>query len=369
MLVSKFDYFLPKELIAQKPARPRDTSRLLILDRHAGATQDKYFFDLPKFLKKGDLLVFNNTKVFKARLFGKLSSRCPGFGECATTQKSHSIEIFLLRPLEDFKWQVLAKPGRKLKIGGKIFFNKNFFCRVENKNEEGIFTVAFNKKFFEVMKLSNRFGHIPVPPYILTEPEKLSDYQTIYAKYTGSVAAPTAGLHFTKRLLNQLKKQGVKFTFVTLHVGLGTFRPVKTKMVEEHIMHPEWVEIKKSAAATINKAKKEKRRVIAVGTTTVRTLEGVARQNKNSVAESPLIPFAGGINLFILPGFDFKVVDAVITNFHLPKSTLLMLVSAFANEPSDKSSFVGLKRILSAYQEAVRKKYRFFSFGDAMLIF
>ncbi|MBI5732101.1 MAG: tRNA preQ1(34) S-adenosylmethionine ribosyltransferase-isomerase QueA, partial [Candidatus Magasanikbacteria bacterium] len=338
--------------------RPRDASRLLVLEKSSGKIRHKHFFDLPDFLKKGDLLVFNETKVFKARLLGQREG----------ISRQGEIEIFLLRPLDDFKWQVLAKPGRKLKIGVKIFFSRNFFCQVENKSAEGIFTVVFNKKFSEVMKSANRWGHIPVPPYILKEPEKLSDYQTIYAKYTGSVAAPTAGLHFTKRFLARLKKQGVKFVYVTLHVGLGTFRPVKTEKAEEHIMHAEWAEIKKSAAAAINLAKKEKRRVAAVGTTVARTLEGAVLRNEKYRPAAPLAEFSGDINLFILPGFKFRVVDALLTNFHLPKSTLLMLVSAFANAPADKSVLAGKEKILAVYQEAIKKKYRFFSFGDAMLI-
>ncbi len=329
MLTSDFDYHLPKELIAQKPKKPRDSSRLLVLDRRASRIRHQHFYDLPKFLKKGDLLIFNDTKVFKARLL------------------EDGIEIFLLRPIDKFCWHVLAKPGRKLKIGTKVRLGKKLFCEVKEKKADGLIIVKFNQPAKTVLSFCQKAGHIPVPPYIKMEPSKLSDYQTIYAKHLGSVAAPTAGFHFTPSLTKKLKKMGVKTAFVTLHVGLGTFRPVKTEKVEEHQMHSEWVEISASTAASINQAKKEGRRVIAVGTTTVRALEGTAGST-----------FCGDINLFITPGFKFKIIDALITNFHLPKSTLLMLVSAFAGRP----------KILRAYQQAVKKNYRFFSFGDAMLI-
>mgnify|MGYP001607953448 FL=1 len=355
MLVSNFDYQLPKELIAQKPIHPRDHSRLLVLNRRTGAVKHRHFYDLPKFLKRDDLLVFNNTKVFKARLFGRIRNYESGIrGE---------VEIFLLRPIDKYNWEVLAKPGKKLKEGGVISFGRGLGCQVKKKKEEGVVIVKFNQPKEKVLIMADKIGHVPVPPYIAREPKKLADYQTIYAKNTGSVAAPTAGFHFTPRLFRELKKKGVRFAFVTLHVGLGTFRPVKTERVEEHEMHSEWVEIDKETAEMIKQAKKAGRRVIAVGTTTARVLEGVAGLTLNTktlkhLNTTLLSPYSGDINIFIYPGYKFKIIDGLITNFHLPKSTLLMLVSAF----------VGREKILRAYQTAVKKKYRFFSFGDAMLV-
>lgn len=371
MLVADFDYHLPKELIAQKSVKPRDSSRLLVAGRSGSRIQHKHFYDLPKFLKKGDLLVFNDTKVFKARLFGKISTRCHSDGRlpagrqearritCESQEILHfiqddkDIEIFLLRPINKFSWQILAKPGRKLKFNSIVKFGNGLECGLQSKDDDGVMIVKFNRPAAAVMKIANRIGHIPVPPYVEKEPTRLADYQTIYAKQIGSVAAPTAGFHFTPRLLKELKKMGVETAFVTLHVGLGTFRPVKTKKVEEHKMHGEWVEIGAKAAATINRAKAAGRRVIAVGTTTVRVLEGAAE------SLGKIEKFSGDINLFITPGFKFQIIDGLITNFHLPKSTLLMLVSAFIGSRP---------RALLIYQKAVKLKYRFFSFGDAMLI-
>lgn len=343
MLVSDFDYHLPKELIAQKPIHPRDRSRLLVLNRRTGAIKHRHFYDLSKFLKKDDLLVFNDTKVFKARLLGKTMNQ--------ESRIKHQIEIFLLRPIDKYNWEVLAKPGKKLKEGGVISFGRGFSCQIKKKKEEGLVVVKFSQPKEKVLIMADKIGHIPVPPYVAREPKKLSDYQTIYAKNTGSVAAPTAGFHFTPRLFQELKKKGVKFAFVTLHVGLGTFRPVKTERVEEHQMHSEWVEINKETTELIKQAKKEKRRVIAVGTTAARVLEGVIKAGR-------LKSHKGNINIFVYPGYKFKIIDGLITNFHLPKSTLLMLVAAFA----------GREKILRTYQVAVKKKYRFFSFGDAMFI-
>lgn len=353
MFVSDFDYHLPKELIAQKSVKPRDSSRLLVVNPRNEKIQHQHFYDLPKFLKKGDLLVFNDTKVFKARMFGKVGGK--------------EVEIFLLRPIDKFSWQILAKPGKKLKSDSVVKFGSGLVCSLQSKDDDGVMVVKFNRPAAMVVKVANRIGHIPVPPYVEKEPTRLADYQTIYAKQIGSVAAPTAGFHFTLRLLKELKKMGVEIAFVTLHVGLGTFRPVKTAKVEDHKMHSEWAEIGAVAASAINRAKAEGRRVIAVGTTTARTLEGVAvftalRATVKTMAKQShiikIMPFSGEINLFITPGFKFKIIDGLITNFHLPKSTLLMLVSALA----------GREKILRAYQEAVEKKYRFFSFGDAMFI-
>ncbi|KKR98852.1 MAG: S-adenosylmethionine:tRNA ribosyltransferase-isomerase [Candidatus Magasanikbacteria bacterium GW2011_GWC2_41_17] len=339
MLVTDFDYHLPKELIAQKSIKPRDHSRLLVVDRLCEKIQHEHFYDLPKFLKKGDLLVFNDTKVFKARLFGKVNSK--------------KIEIFLLRPIDKFSWQVLAKPGKKLKFDSVVKFGNGLECSLQSKDDDGVMIVKFNQPSAAVIKIANRLGHIPVPPYVETEPKRLAEYQTIYARHSGSVAAPTAGFHLTPQLFKELSKMGVKMAFVTLHVGLGTFRPVKTKKVEDHKMHSEWVNIGSATARAINRAKEDGRRVIAVGTTTARALEGAAG------SFGKIKKFSGDINFFITPGFNFKIIDGLITNFHLPKSTLLMLVSAFIGDR---------ELALQIYNQAVKLKYRFFSFGDAMLI-
>ncbi|MBI5023134.1 MAG: tRNA preQ1(34) S-adenosylmethionine ribosyltransferase-isomerase QueA [Candidatus Magasanikbacteria bacterium] len=368
MLVSDFDYHLPKELVAQKSVKPRDYSRLLVVEHGGGKIQHEHFYDLPKFLKNGDLLVFNDTKVFKARLFGKVGGK--------------EIEIFLLRPVDKFSWQVLAKPGKKLKFDSVVKFGSGLECSLQSKDDDGVMVIKFNKPAEAVIKIANRLGHIPVPPYVETEPTRLAEYQTIYARHSGSVAAPTAGFHFTPRLFKELKKMGVETAFVTLHVGLGTFRPVKTEKVEDHKMHSEWAEISVRTSTAINRAKKEGRRVLAVGTTTARTLEGAASltlrvaegdeaiqlrvdsgkrlpRHADAWLAMTLKPYSGEINLFITPGFKFKVIDGLITNFHLPKSTLIMLVSAFIGSR---------ERALQIYTQAVKLKYRFFSFGDAMLI-
>lgn len=341
MLVSDFDYHLPEELIAQKPLRPRDHSRLLVLDRKSNSVEHCHFYDLPRYLRPVDLLVFNNTKVFKARLFGKLMT------------SPAEVEIFLLRPLDTHRWEALARPGKKLTPGVVVKFGNKLQATVEEKKDLGVMILRFNFTAKKVLATTERLGHIPVPPYIHQEPKKLADYQTIYAKSVGSVAAPTAGFHFTSALIRKLKKQGVHTAFVTLHVGLGTFQPVKTEKVEEHQMHSEWAKVDAKTVKAIECAKAKGGRVISVGTTATRVLEGVAQKNNGHLA-----PFTGDLNIFITPGYHFKVVDGMITNFHLPKSTLLMLVSAL----------VGREKILSVYQEAVAKKYRFFSFGDAMLI-
>ena len=336
MKLSLFDYNLPSELIAQKPMRPRDKSGLFVLDRKTGKTEHKHFYNLPGFLRKGDVLIMNETKVFKARLHGTVLGK--------------KVEIFLVRP-EGGEWVALGKPGKKFLPGTEVSFGK-VKARVLQKGQDGTFRIKFKIGHAAIMALANKIGEIPIPPYIKTVPKKLGDYQTVYAREAGSVAAPTAGLHFTPVLIKKIKKMGVKMVPIVLHVGLGTFAPVRTPDLSKHKMYAEWVEISKTAADEINLAKKEKRRVVVVGTTTVRALEGVAAKFKH------LKPYKGDINLFIKPGFKFKVADALITNFHLPKSTLLVLVSAFA----------GRKNILDAYNEAVAMRYRFFSFGDAMFI-
>ncbi len=333
METNLFDYSLPPSLIAQQSMDPRDQSRLMVVDRQTGKWQHKLFFEIGDSLRSGDVLVLNNTKVFRARLH------------------SDGLEVFLLRARDRFVWEVMVRPGKSVSVGDEIDLGGLCGVIVE-KRSDGVVLIQFNHSADDVIAFANLHGEIPVPPYVKTQPDKFTDYQTVYAKETGSVAAPTAGFHFTDRLIEELKQKGVQFEEVTLHVGIGTFRPMKTETIEEHEMHSEFVSVDAVTAERINTAKKEGRRVIAVGTTTVRTLEGIAFHHGS------LCPFTGDINLFIKPGFEFKVIDALITNFHLPKSTLLVLVSAF----------VGRKQIMSAYEEAVKEHYRFFSFGDAMFI-
>jgi S-adenosylmethionine:tRNA ribosyltransferase-isomerase len=326
---SDFEYELLLDRIAQTPAVPRESAKLMVVNRKTGELNHQHVADFPQYLKKGDVLVVNNTKVFHARL------------------KSGNKELFLIRPIGNNLWSAI---GRNLKPGTRIAFSKNFTAEIVEKQKNGTVTVSFNTP--DVVDNANKYGQVPVPPYIKTIP-KDSDYQTVYAKYTGSVAAPTAGFHLTKPLIQKIKEKGVTILEITLHVGLGTFMPIKSGSLDTHTMHSEWVEIKPDVAKSINQAKNERRRVIAVGTTTVRTLEGVATLNNGNVDA-----YSGDVNLFIQPGFQFNVVDALLTNFHLPKSTLIVLVSAFANRES----------ILHAYKEAITHTYRFYSFGDAMFI-
>lgn len=362
MLTSNFDYNLPTELIAQTPAEPRDSSRLMVVDRTQQIIKHEHFSDIINYLQEGDLLVWNNSKVFKARLRGKieLNEETDGIDNTKATGNilnAKEAEIFLVRPMENLGvWKVLAKPGKKLRLGMKVRFAEDFVGEVLVKEKDGTILMQFNEDDMAVRAKANIYGEVPTPPYIKPQDvqEKITEqYQTVYAKTEGSVAAPTAGFHFTTELIEKLKAKGVQFAEVTLHVGLGTFLPVKTDVVEEHKMHEEWVEVTDKNAGLISQAKSEGRRVIAVGTTTVRTLEGVFKKL------GKLEAYTGDINLFILPGFRFEVVDAMVTNFHLPKSTLLMLVSAFAGDR---------EFMLSCYRQAVEEKYRFYSFGDAMLI-
>lgn len=355
MRLEDFDYNLPKELIAQEPVKPRDHSRLLILDRKSPRTgqavkiEHKHFYDIVDYFKKGDVLVLNNSKVFSARLIGKKK------------ETEGKIEVFLLQKLQGGAWKCLIG-GRGAKEGLEVKFKKDLECRIIKNNNDGTWEVKFNKLYKILIEIIEEIGQVPLPPYIKRDSKPTKDksvYQTVYAdeKKLGSAAAPTAGLHFTPSLIKKLKKKGVQFEYVTLHVGLGTFAPVKTENIKKHKMHAELVEIKKSVAQRILKAKIEGRRVIAVGTTSVRTLEGcLAKDINNPINKIGNRKLA--INIFIYPGYKFKIVDAMITNFHLPKSTLLMLISAFA----------GKKNIDKAYKEAKSKKYRFFSYGDAMFI-
>lgn len=339
MKTSDFDYYLPEEQIAQTPAEPRDSSRLLVYDREKDEIYHKHFYDIVDFLKDGDVLVRNNTKVLPARIF-------------AYTENGGKVEVLLLKRFNLTDWEVLVKPGKKARIGAKLTVSQELSLVVTDIFEEsGSRKVTFN--FDGVFEdVISRIGEMPLPPYIT---EKLKDkerYQTVYAKVDGSAAAPTAGLHFTDALFEKIKAKGVEVVDVLLHVGLGTFRPVKVDNVLEHHMHSEYYEIGEEAAEKINKAKKEGRRIIAVGTTSVRTLESAADEN------GFVKPVKGNTEIFIYPPYKFKCVDALITNFHLPKSTLIMLVA----------SMTGREKILDIYKTAVEEKYRFFSFGDAMLI-
>ena len=339
MKTEDFDYNLPEELIAQHPADKRDFSRLMVVDRKTGQREDKRFYDIIDYLNEGDLLVMNDTRVIPARLFGH------------RPEKEEKIEVFLLENIEKDKWEVLVKPGKKMKIGTKCIFSDELSLEVIDIKEDGNRVVEFSYEgiFQEIL---DKLGNMPLPPYIK---EKLKDkerYQTVYSKNPGSVAAPTAGLHFTKDLLKKIEDKGVKLAFITLNVGLGTFRPVKVDDVKNHKMHSEYYQISKETADLINETKKNNKRIISTGSTTTRTLESVFKKNGRIKEDS------GWTDIFIYPGFEFNVIDCQITNFHLPKSTLIMLVSALANR----------EIILDAYKDAVDKKYRFFSFGDAMFL-
>ncbi|MEN9557956.1 MAG: hypothetical protein RL141_325 [Candidatus Parcubacteria bacterium] len=317
---------------------PRDHSRLLVMDRKNGTWEHKHFFEIGQYLQPGDLLVVNETKVFKARLRGMFDGK--------------AVEIFLLRPEGD-QWIALVKPGRRILVGGSVIFEDGRTCIVEAKQGDGTVMLRFNADANEILSWADRVGEIPIPPYVDQVPTDVEQYQTVYAKTVGSVAAPTAGFHFTPALITALKAQGVAFATVTLHVGLGTFRPIKSETIEEHPMHAEWIDVPKETQRMIAETKAAGNRVIAVGTTTVRALE-------SDVA-------TGFTNIFITPGYRFKVIDGLITNFHLPQSSLLVLVSAFIGEHQVDSD-AGRKTLLAAYQQAIEKEYRFYSFGDAMFI-
>ncbi len=340
LLKSDYYYDLPKELIAQDPLLKRSDSRLMVLDKQTGKTSHHHFYDIKSFLKKGDCLVLNNTKVIPARLMG--------------TRKDTGavIEVLLLKRRDANTWETLVKPGKKCKVGQVIEFGDGLLTATVNGiEEEGNRIIEFSYEgIFE--EILDKLGEMPLPPYITHKLEDKNRYQTVYAKYEGSAAAPTAGLHFTNELLDEIRKMGVKTVFVTLHVGLGTFRPVKEDNILKHHMHSEFYQVTKEAAEEINKTKAEGGRIICVGTTSCRTIESAAGDDK--------LVHAGSDNteIFIYPGYKFKVMDALITNFHLPESTLIMLVSALA----------GRENVLNAYKEAVNEKYRFFSFGDAMFI-
>ena len=337
---SDFYFDLPEELIAQDPLEDRSSSRLLVLDKETGETSHHIFKEVINYLNPGDCLVLNNTKVIPARLIGHKEDT------------GAAIEVLLLKRKENDIWETLVKPGKKCKPGTKIVFGEGLLhATVLETVEDGNRLIQFSYEgIFE--EILDKLGEMPLPPYITHKLQDKNRYQTVYAKYEGSAAAPTAGLHFTKELLQQIEEKGIDIAYVTLHVGLGTFRPVKVDNILEHHMHSEFYQVTKEAADKINKAKKEGHRVICVGTTSCRTVESAADEN-GMVKEG-----CDNTEIFIYPGYKFKVLDALITNFHLPESTLVMLVSALA----------GREHILNAYEEAIQEKYRFFSFGDAMLI-
>ncbi len=340
MTTEEFNYYLPEQLIAQTPLKDRSSSKLLVMDKKTGELEHKHFIDLCDDLKKGDVMVLNDTKVIPARLIGEKES-------------THAtIELLLLKEKEQDTWECLSRPFKRLQIGTKINFGNHLLtAEVIEKKEEGIVIVKFDYQgiFLEIL---DKLGNMPLPPYIHEKLEDKDRYQTIYAKNIGSAAAPTAGLHFTKELLEKCKEKGIIIVNVTLHVGLGTFRPVEVEDITKHIMHSEFYQMNEETAAILNQAKKENRRIIAVGTTSTRTLETIIHQYGEFKS------CEGYTNIFIYPGFEFQAIDGLITNFHLPKSTLLMLVSALSKK----------EYILKAYEEAIKKEYRFFSFGDAMFI-
>ena len=334
-----FWYDLPEELIAQTPLEQRDTSRLLVLDRQTGAVNHKHFYDILDFLKPGDCLVMNDSRVLPARLLGHRPT-------------GGAVELLLLKDLGDKKWECLAKPGRKLREGQEVVFgNGELTATVLEVKDDGNRVVEF---YFEgiFLEVLERLGKMPLPPYIKAELADQERYQTVYSREVGSAAAPTAGLHFTNDLLNKIREKGVRTTFVTLHVGLGTFRPVKAEEITEHHMHSELCMMSKETADLLNETKAAGGRVICVGTTSCRTLESLVNDDGSFAEKSKWT------EIFIYPGYQFKAMDGLITNFHLPESTLVMLVSAFA----------GRENVLSAYEQAVKERYRFFSFGDAMFI-
>lgn len=340
MEVKEFDYYLPEDLIAQTPLLKRDESRLLVLDKKTGSINHEKFYNIINYLNKGDTLVLNNTKVLPARLIG------------IKEQTDAVIEILLLKNLEKDKWECLVKPARRIKEGTIISFgDKKLKAKCCGVFEDGIrhFELLYEGILMEILE---ELGTMPLPPYIHEKLKDQSRYQTVYAKEVGSAAAPTAGLHFTEELLDKIKEKGVNITYVTLHVGLGTFRPVNVEKIEEHEMHSEFYSMSKETAELLNKTHQSGKKIIAVGTTSTRTLETIANKYEQ------FIECSGWTNIFIYPGYKFKAIDNLITNFHLPKSTLVMLVSALA----------GREKILNAYQIAVKNNYRFFSFGDAMFI-
>lgn len=340
MTVNDFDYNLPERLIAQTPLEKRDHSRLLVLNKKDGSIQHRHFYDIVDLLNPGDLLVVNDSKVIPARIFG------------TRAETGGVVEVLLLKALEENVWEVLVKPGKKARPGQVIEFNGEMTGTVLEILEDGKRKIRFSHQAASIYEVLDRIGKMPLPPYITEQLKDQGRYQTVYARELGSAAAPTAGLHFTDELMAKVRAKGVDICTVTLHVGLGTFRPVKAVEITDHIMHSEYFSIPEETIQKIQQVKKAGGRVVAVGTTATRTLESGFDEQWNCIRNS------GDTDIFIYPGYDFKVIDALITNFHLPKSTLMMLVSALA----------GKDKIMAAYEEAVKEEYRFFSFGDAMFI-
>lgn len=339
MEVKEYDFYLPENLIAQKPIERRDHSRLLVLNKKDGSIEHKHFYQCIEYLNSNDLIIFNDTKVLPARLLGQKDTGAV-------------VEVMLLNEIATGVWECLAKPGKRLKAGSKINFQLGLIGIIEDDTDFGGKIIKFNINGVDFLETIDKIGELPLPPYIKEKPEDYSRYQTVYAQNLGAVAAPTAGLHFTDELLEKIKAKGVSTAFLTLHVGLGTFRPVQVDSIEDHKMHSEFYSISQETVDAINRCKESGGRIIAVGTTVVRTLETVANTQGEIEAKS------GWTDIFIYPGYKFKIVDRLFTNFHLPKSTLVMLVSALA----------GRENILNAYNQAVKEQYRFFSFGDSMLI-
>ncbi len=339
MKTDDFDYDLPKELIAQTPLKKRDSSRMMVLDKNTGETEDKVFTDLIDYINSGDTLVLNDTKVIPARLIGHK----PDTGAV--------IEVLMLKDLGNDEWECLTKPAKRIKAGTVVKFSEDLSCKCTYVGENGIrkYKFIYNGILLEIL---DKLGEMPLPPYITEKLTEKDRYQTVYAKNPGSAAAPTAGLHFTSEVINKLKGKKINIAYVTLHVGLGTFRPVSVEDVTKHDMHEEYYEMSKEVANLLNKTRDNGKRIIAVGTTSTRVLETIADETGHFKSQS------GNTNIFIYPGYKFKGIDALLTNFHLPKSTLIMLISALA----------GKENVLKAYKEAVDKNYRFFSFGDCMLI-
>ena len=342
MLITDFDFELPDELIAQEPLENREKSRMLVVNRALNSFQDEHFYDFPEFLKKGDVVVLNNTKVFPARLFG-------------TSEPGARIELFLVREIENQVWETLARPARRLKTGKKVHFGENFSAEVLEKSEEGRVFVRFEADG-DFDELLEKHGKTPLPPYIKRDDDEFDKdrerYQTVFAREKGAIAAPTAGLHFTPQVLEEIKNRGGEIAEITLHVGYGTFEPVRVQDLSEHKVLPENYEISAETAEILNQAKAENRRIIAIGTTTTRTLETTISRHGKFIAERNLA------DLTITPGYKFKAISALLTNFHLPQSSLLVLVSTFG----------GHELIMEAYKHAVHEKYRFYSYGDCMLI-
>lgn len=340
MKTEDFNYELPQELIAQTPLQQRDSSRLLVLNKKDGQIEHKHFSDIVDYLEEGDTLVLNDTKVIPARLIG------------VKEETGAVIELLLLKNIENDTWEALVKPARRVKVGTIVNFGEGkILAKCIKEDEEGkrIFELIYDGIFYEIL---DELGTMPLPPYIHEKLEDQDRYQTVYAKNIGSAAAPTAGLHFTPNLLERLKNKKINITYVTLHVGLGTFRPVTVSDIKNHKMHSEYYEIHEDAVNIINKTKQNNKRLVVVGTTTIRVLETVMNKYNK------LVPASGFTDIFIYPGYKFKIVDNLITNFHLPKSTLIMLISALATKPY----------VMNAYSEAIKERYRFFSFGDSMFI-